>query len=92
MREKKKFESCVNKNNNKLPFDFYLNDYNICIEYDGQHHFQIVSKYGGEDFFKKVQDHDVIKTKWCLENNIKLIRMPYKKKNKIFKILSTEIN
>lgn len=27
-----------------------------------------------------------------LENNIKLIRIPYKKKNKIFKILSIEIN
>ena len=28
---------------------------------------------------------------WCLENNIKLIRIPYKKKNKIFKILSIEL-
>ena len=87
----KKFEYCVNKNNNKLPFDFYLNDHNICIEYDGQHHFQIISKYGGEEFFKKVKDHDIIKNNWCLENNIKLIRIPYKKKNKIFKILSIEL-
>jgi len=76
-------------NNNKLPFDFYLNDYNICIEYDGQHHFQIISKYGGEEF---LQNHDIIKTNWCLENKINLIRIPYKKKNKIFKILSIEIN
>ena len=24
---------------NPLPFDFYLPDYNTCIEYDGQQHF-----------------------------------------------------
>lgn len=34
----------------------------------------------------------MIKSNWCLENNIKLIRIPYKKKNKIFKILVLEIN
>jgi very-short-patch-repair endonuclease/DNA-directed RNA polymerase subunit H (RpoH/RPB5) len=85
-----KFNSC--KNIKELPFDFYLPEYNICIEYDGQHHFNIVSKFGGENFLNKVRQNDKIKDNWCSENNIKLIRISYKKKNKIFKILNIEIN
>lgn len=33
----KRFKDCRYKNT--LPFDFYLPDYNICIEYDGEQHF-----------------------------------------------------
>lgn len=86
----KKFKTCVNSNNNKLPFDFYLIDEKICIEYDGEHHFHIVTKYGGEDFFNKVKEHDKIKTTWCKLNNIKLLRIPYTKKSKIPNILKNE--
>ena len=86
----KKFDTC--KNIKCLPFDFYLPDHNICIEYDGQHHFNIVSIYGGEDCLKKTQMNDNIKTNWCSENNIKLIRIPYIKKNKIYTILNNFFN
>ena len=34
----KEFENC--KNIKKLPFDFYLHKYNLCIEYDGEQHFR----------------------------------------------------
>lgn len=30
-----------------LVFDFYLPDYNICIEYDGIQHFKPIEKWGG---------------------------------------------
>lgn len=83
--KEKKFDSC--KNISKLPFDFYLPKYNVCIEYDGQHHFQLVSIYGGEKRFKEVKKHDKIKDKWCEKNDIKLLRIKYTKKNSIFKIL-----
>ena len=33
----KKFSECINKR--MLPFDFYLTNLNICIEYDGEHHY-----------------------------------------------------
>jgi len=82
----KRFEGCVNKI--KLPFDFYLPGKEICIEYDGQHHFNSVSKYGGTEFLKKVQKNDDIKNKWCDKNNIRLLRISYKNKNKITEILS----
>lgn len=69
----KAFEGCKKKN--KLRFDFYLPDYNTCIEYDGEQHFQEV-----EIFRNKLQDNinrDNIKNQYCEDNGIKLIRIPY---------------
>lgn len=37
----KKFPTCLSDKGNMLPFDFYLPDYNILIEYDGEQHFQM---------------------------------------------------
>lgn len=39
--KEKTFDKCVNpKTNRYLRFDFYLPDYNCCIEYDGEQHFK----------------------------------------------------
>ena len=70
-----KFNDCKNKL--PLPFDFYLPDYNACIEYDGKQHFEPVSYFGGEDEFIRRKHNDKIKTKYCFQNNILLIRVPY---------------
>ena len=60
-------------------FDFYLPDFNLLIEYDGQQHFQVAF---GQDKNKLIlqQKYDKIKNEWCKENNIKLIRIPYYQK------------
>lgn len=74
--QEKSFTNCINlKTNTKLRFDFYLPDYNCCIEYDGEQHFQEVEffKYS----LKNVQERDQIKNQYCESNNIKLIRIPY---------------
>lgn len=47
----KTFNECVNIL--KLPFDFYISEYNICIEYDGQQHFKSIKYFGGVEGFKK---------------------------------------
>ncbi len=60
-----------------LPFDFYLTDYNICIEYDGEQHYKPVKWFGGEEGFKKTQERDKIKTQYCADNNISLLRIRY---------------
>lgn len=78
----KSFENCQ-INERKLKFDFYLPKYNIIIEYDGAQHFQPVEYMGGEERFKKQQKFDNYKNNWCLENNIKLIRIPYYDKQKL---------
>jgi hypothetical protein len=83
----KKFKTCLNTK--ELPFDFYLPDYKICIEYDGEHHYHVVSKYGGVEYLEKVKINDKIKTDWCINNEIRLIRISYKQKSKIEKILNS---
>jgi very-short-patch-repair endonuclease len=71
----KTFENC--KNIRKLPFDFYLPDYNICIEFDGRQHYIISEYFGGIENYNNISKRDKIKTKYCLENNIKLLRIKY---------------
>lgn len=76
----KVFDSCLSPKNKYLPFDFYLPDYNILIEYDGEQHYK-VSFGQNEEKLLKQQEYDKIKTEWCKQNNIKLVRIPYFNKN-----------
>lgn len=69
------------KNIFKLPFDFYLPDKNICVEYDGQQHFYPIDLFGGEYAFNKQKLNDAIKTQYCAIHNIQLIRIPYTMSN-----------
>ena len=69
------FDQCKNKK--KLPFDFYIPKYNACIEYDGIQHFQPVDYFGGTDGFAQCKINDDIKNKFCVLNNINLLRIRY---------------
>jgi len=71
----KTFVECIYTN--KLQFDFYLPDHNTCIEFDGIQHFEAVEYFGGEDNFKIRKERDIIKDKYCDNNNIYLLRIPY---------------
>jgi very-short-patch-repair endonuclease len=51
VESQKKFDKCVLKK--QLLFDFYLNDLNMCIEYDGLQHYQPINYFGGLDNFEK---------------------------------------
>ena len=78
------FQECLNpEHTNYLRFDFYLPDYNCCIEYDGEQHFRPVKHFGGEEKFQRQQQLDNIKNQYCKDNNIKLIRIPYTDFNKL---------
>lgn len=85
-----RFEDC--KFYHKLPFDFYLPRHKICIEYDGKQHFQFVNTWGGYDEFVNRKIRDTIKSIYCKENNIKLIRIPYWEFDNIENILEKELN
>lgn len=80
----KKFDNCKDKY--RLPFDFYLPEYNCCIEYDGKQHFKAIDWFGGQKSLEYTQKHDAIKNKYCEDNNIKLLRIPY------FKNVEEELN
>jgi len=72
-KPQKTFEGCKYKYS--LSFDFYLPNFNTCIEYDGkQHYFDI---YNCPEEFKNTQLRDKIKNKFCKDNNIKLLRIKY---------------
>lgn len=74
-----------------LRFDFYLSDYNILIEYNGKQHYYSIPYFGGEDTLKRQKVNDAIKEKYCQDNNIKLIRIPYWDFNNIESILEIEV-
>ena len=59
-----------------MPFDFYVNN-EYLIEYDGEQHFDKNSFFN----YEYTHIHDKIKSKWCKDNNIPLIRIPYTKYN-----------
>lgn len=80
----KRFDNCRSDiTNYPLPFDFYIEKYNICIEVDGEQHFK-VSKFGNESDEEALKNHertvhyDNIKSKFCEEQNIPFLRIDYK--------------
>ncbi len=89
-----RFEDC--KKTIPLPFDFYLPDYNLCIEFNGIQHYEPIDFAGrGYDWskenFKKVKINDKIKTKYCKNNNIPLLIIPYWKFDNIEELLSQKL-
>jgi very-short-patch-repair endonuclease len=84
-----KFEDC--KFNGHLPFDFYLEEYNLLIEYDGEHHFYPIDYFGGIDNYKKTLRNDEIKNLYANKNGINLLRIKYHDFDKIESIISDYI-
>lgn len=78
IEEEKSFEDLLSPRGYHLFFDFYLPDYNCVIEVDGDQHSIPVSKFGGEDTFLKLLEHDKIKNEYCEKNHIDILRIPYK--------------
>lgn len=80
-----KFKGCYKKN--YLRFDFYIKEFNTCIEFNGLQHYEPIKFYGGKNKFKKTVERDNIKKQYCKKNNIKLITIPYWNIKKIESIL-----
>jgi len=91
----KKFDGCIYKKD--LKFDYYLIAYNTCIEFDGEQHFKenrFKFKKTVEEIktnFENIKIRDSIKTKYCHDNNISLIRIPYWEIKNIETILTKEL-
>jgi very-short-patch-repair endonuclease len=87
--EQYKFSDCRHKL--PLPFDFYLPELNCCIEFDGEQHFQLMryikDKTKQLEAFQTIIFRDAIKTTYCEENNITLLRIPYYEFKNISKML-----
>ena len=77
----KRFSDCKDKN--PLPFDYYIEDFNIAIEYDGEFHYKPVMlgktltyKTAYENMIN-TQKRDNIKDTYCQDHKINLIRIPF---------------
>jgi len=82
----KTFKGCKHKN--LLRFDFFIEKYNLCIEYDGSQHFKIWKRFEKNDDNLKLRIlRDNIKNKYCLDNKINLLRIKYNE-NVIEKLVS----
>lgn len=74
-----RIKECRNKR--PLPFDFAIfedSELKLLIEYDGEQHFK--PKFGKKEF-ERVKINDAIKNDYCKNNNIELLRIPYKRGN-----------
>jgi hypothetical protein len=71
----KRFPDC--KFIHQLPFDFYLPDYNMCIEYNGEQHYKEVNYWGGIEGLKNQKIKDKIKMDYCLKEKIELLIIKY---------------
>lgn len=85
-----KFWDC--KGQRILAFDFYLTDLHRCIEYDGEHHyfpvtyFSVSKKTAYKHHLTTIKN-DKIKNKYCRNNNIPLLRIPYYESDNIEEII-----
>ena len=76
-----------------LPFDFYLYDYNLIIEYDGEQHFDIKRAFNSnENKFWETVVHDAMKNAYCEDNNIDLLRIPFWEFDNIEKIIKQKLS
>lgn len=81
-----RFSNCKYKNT--LPFDFYIPIHNICIEFDGEQHYNPVEYFGGAAAYNLQIKKDNIKTKFCENAGINLIRISFKDMENIEEILN----
>lgn len=89
----KRFYDC--RHIRPLPFDFYLPNYNLIIEYDGEGHY-FESFYDGHakdssQMLIERQINDSIKDKYCQDNNITILRIPYWEQENIEKIITEKL-
>lgn len=93
------FIDCINPlTNRKLKFDVYIQKHSIVIEYDGEQHFkpvkfhQRMSQEQTQNMLELTQYRDNIKNVYCLNNNIKILRIAYYDKDNIHNILDSIFN
>lgn len=72
-----------------IPLDFYLPEFNLAIEFDGQGHYYPV--WGEESFYRTLL-HDGMKNNYCRWNHIDLLRIPYWEGDHIEEIFTDRLN
>ena len=87
----KEFNDLLGLSNGNLSYDFYLPQYNLLIEYQGEFHDGSGGKYTKIKLIKQ-QEHDKRKKEYANNHNIKLLEIWYYDFDNIETILSQELN
>jgi very-short-patch-repair endonuclease len=74
-----------------LSFDFYIEELNLCIEYDGEHHYNEKCYSQGIESLRLRQERDERKNKYCKNKGINLLRIPYWEFNNIEILLNNKM-
>lgn len=87
--KEKTFSTCKSPKNNLLRFDFYIPEFNLLIEYQGQHHYFPVNKsIRAKRVNKSTVLHDEIKVNFAKRNNIHLLKIPYTHFDVLYELLN----
>ena len=86
----KKFDGLLGLGNKNLSYDFYLPQYNLLIEYQGEFHDGTAHQQSKEDF-KQQQEHDKRKREYAKNSDIQLLEIWYYDFDNIEEILKNEL-
>ena len=87
----KTFDGLLGLGNGNLSYDFYLSQYNLLIEYQGEFHDGSGREYTKTNLIQQ-QEHDKRKKEYANNHNIKLLEIWYYDFDNIEQILSKELN
>lgn len=80
------FFSCYSpKTQQLLYFDFYIPEFNLCIEYDGEQHYD-------PNKTENQKINDFTKNAYCLKNGIDLLRIKYDQLERVEMIICKKVD
>ena len=85
-----KYDGLLGLGNGQLSYDFYLSDYNLLIEYQGEYHGGTARLQSIEEF-EIQQEHDRRKRDYAKEHNIELMEIWYWDFDNIEQILESRL-
>lgn len=72
----KTFDRLIGVGGRPLSYDFYLPEFNMLIEYQGEYHYGIPKNQTDEQFQRQKQ-HDALKSQYARDNGMNLLLIPY---------------
>ena len=76
-KQYQKYDDLLGVGGKSLSYDFYLFNYNLLIEYQGQQHYEPIEYFGGQEQFEKQVEHDKRKREYAEYHSIPLLPIPY---------------
>ena len=89
--QRKSYDDLRGVGGGKLSYDFYLPDFNLLIEYQGEQHEHPINIFGGDEQFQVQQEHDLRKMKYAEEHDIELLEIWYYDFPNLEKILDNKL-